>query len=181
LLSGAALILVITISLVGFRKELAIVKPSIHTLVTRPDIMAGQWIDENLPGNAKFLVNSFFAYGGSLVVGSDAGWWLPLLASRQTTLPPLNYSTESSEHADFGSDTNNLVADLQEKGVSHPESIAELLKRNVTHVYIGQQRGKVNASGPPILISRELQKDPNFRLIYNQDRVLIFELLKPDG
>jgi len=42
-----------------------------------------------------------FAYGDSVIVGSDGGWWLPLLARRQTTLPPINYGSEQGVRADY--------------------------------------------------------------------------------
>jgi hypothetical protein len=176
-----ALVLVVVASLIGLRSEIAQVKPSSHSLVTRPDVRSGQWIDQNLPEDAKLLVNSFFAYGGSYVVGSDAGWWLPLLANRATTLPPLNYGTESSYNPNFTQETNDLVALIQEKGIDHPDSLNELINRGVTHLYIGQQRGKVNAKEPPILIPKQLGNDPNFKLVYDQDRIQIFEFLRPGG
>ena len=45
-------------------------------------------------GFPRFLVNSFPAYKNSVIVGSDGGWWLPLLARRNTTLPPITYTFE---------------------------------------------------------------------------------------
>jgi hypothetical protein len=78
----------------GARQEIRYIHISQHSLVTHADLRAASWIQENVPAEARFLVNSFFAYSGSAVVGSDAGWWLPLLAHRQTTLPPLSYGLE---------------------------------------------------------------------------------------
>ncbi len=49
-------------------------------LFTRPDQRAARWIDANLPEQATFLVNAFFAYNDWVIVGSDGGWWLPLAA-----------------------------------------------------------------------------------------------------
>ena len=169
------------ISLWSIRPNLKIVQPAEHALVTRADMKAGKWIKENLRGDAKFLVNSFFAYGDTLVVGSDAGWWLPLIAQRETTLPPINYGSEQGPPPDFVSFTNDLVAEIRAKGVDHPQVLNELLKRGVTHIYIGQQQGQVNASEPPLLNAKELMADPRFELVYNQDRVFIFELMSMEG
>jgi hypothetical protein len=169
------------ISLWSIRPNLKIVQPAEHALVTRPDMKAGTWIKETLPGDAKFLVNSFFAYGDTLVVGSDAGWWLPLIAQRETTLPPINYGSEQGPPPDFVSFTNDLVAEIRAKGVDHPQVLDELLNRGVTHIYIGQQQGQVNAIEPPLLNAKELMADPRFELVYNQDRVFIFELMSMEG
>src|SRR5690606_6528884 len=91
---GAALFaLAMVIGVAGARARMGDLRVDLHALVTRPDLRAAAWIREQTPEDARFLVNSFFAYGGSSIVGSDGGWWLPLLAGRQTTLPPLTYSS----------------------------------------------------------------------------------------
>jgi hypothetical protein len=136
---------------------------------------AGSWIDQNLPPDAKFLVNSFFAYGGSAVVGSDGGWWLPLTTERLTTQPPLTYVSETGSRSDFVAYTNELVALIETLGVSHPYVLEELQTRGITHVYIGQQQGSVNGSF--LLDSKELKDNPNFQIIYHEDRVWIFKFI----
>jgi hypothetical protein len=178
---GFVFLLITSLSLWNIRIRIQDVQPGVHALVTRPDVNAGAWIREHLPRNTKFLVNSFFAYGDSLVVGSDAGWWLPLLASRETTLPPINYAFESGPSHNYVAFINNLVAEIEEKGISHPDILGELQNRDVTHIYIGQQQGKVNTNTPPLLKVKDLLKDPNFRLVYNQDLVKIFEIVNPEG
>jgi len=90
------------------------------SLATRPDMRASEWIKQNLPANSKLLVNSFFAFNDTAIVGSDGGWWLPLLADRQTSLPPLAYTTEKSDRQDYTSWTNSLTESIGEKGINHP-------------------------------------------------------------
>jgi len=174
-------VLVFGSSIGSIRARLNNVQPASHALVTRSDVRATKWIDEKLPSDAKFLVNSFFAYGNSLVVGADAGWWLPLLANRENSQPPITYGSERGPTADYVTRTNKLVSDIQTKGVSHPDVVAELQERNYTHIYIGQQQGQVNASSPPMLNPKELLNDQNFNLLYHQDRVWIFEINTSDG
>ena len=70
--------------LVG-RQRLNTVDPRQFSLLTRPDLRAFDWIRENTPDDAGFLVNSFFAFNNSLNVGSDGGWWLPLLTKRDSS------------------------------------------------------------------------------------------------
>jgi hypothetical protein len=136
------------------------------------------WVRENTPESAKFLVNSFFAYGGSVVVGSDGGWWLPLLAGRANTVPPLNYGTERGPRPDYGVWVNELTAKVQQFDIESPEVLAMLGDREVTHVYIGQQGGKVNYEGPGPLDPAVLLKSQHYRLVYHQDRVWIFEIVQ---
>jgi hypothetical protein len=48
----------------------------------------------------------------------------------------------------------------------------------VTHVYIGQRQGAVNNPEPGVLDPDELLASPSYRLLYHQDGVWIFELVR---
>jgi hypothetical protein len=145
------------------------------SLTTRPDLRAAEWIDGNLPPDAKFLVNSFFAYGGSLIAGSDAGWWLPLTAERQTTLPPLTYGSEQGPTPDYLNSINNLTASIIEYGVDHPVVMEMLENYEITHIYIGQRQGSVG-SDKPLFHADELLASDRYDPVYHQDRVWIFKI-----
>jgi hypothetical protein len=121
------------------------------------------------------LVNSFFAYGGSLIAGSDAGWWLPLTARRQTTLPPLTYGSEQGPTPDYINSINNLTASIIEYGVDHPLVKEMLEDRGITHVYIGQRQGSVG-SDKPLFYADELLASERYDPVYHQDRVWIFKI-----
>lgn len=170
--------LIIIIGLYGARLRLRDIKPSQHALVTYPDLYASEWIRNNLPQEAKFLVNSFFAYGGSLIVGSDAGWWLPLTSGRQTMLPPMPYVSEKGPWRDYISETNSLVELINGKGIRDQIVKDALAERHITHIYIGQQGGRVNAPSPPYLNPEKLLEDPDLAMIYHKDRVWIFEIIR---
>jgi len=117
-----------------------------------------------------------FAYGDSVIVGSDGGWWLPLLARRQTTLPPINYGSEQGVRADYLSWINALPRLIQSKEMNDASVAAELRARGITHVYIGQRQGRVNYGGPNVLQPEQLLAGPGFHAIYHQDRTWIFEI-----
>jgi hypothetical protein len=170
---------VCVLGLWGARQEIRYIHIPQHSLVTHADLRAASWIQENIPAEARFLVNSFFAYSGSAVVGSDAGWWLPLLAHRQTTLPPLSYGLEPEPWPGYRSYISDLTAVLQEKGPIHPDSLAKLQERGVSHVYIGQQQGRVNSSGAYAFQPEELLSSEYYQPIYHQDRVWVFEWVGP--
>jgi len=161
----------------GARERLSDLQVMPNALVTRPDIRAAEWIQENTPQDARFLVNSFFAYDDTVIVGSDGGWWLPLLARRQTTLPPLNYDSERGPRPDYVQWINALTTEIQNKGINHPDVLTLLRARGITYVYMGQRQGRVNYGGPYVLEPEQLLASPNFRLVYHQDRVWVFEVI----
>ena len=171
--------LVLALALGGARQRLGDTNLMAHALVTRPDVRAAAWMREHTPQSARFLVNSFFAYEGSLVVGSDAGWWLPVLAGRQNSLPPITYSFESGDSAGQELvEINLLPQEIVAKGVTHPDVLALLAARGIDYVYIGQRQGRVNYSGPNVLDPSLLAADAHFKIIYHQDRVWIFEIVR---
>ena len=167
----------IIVGIVGARFRLREIRPFQHSLVTYPDLSASEWIRNNLPHETKFLVNAFFAYSGSLIVGSDAGWWLPLLSGRRTMLPPMPYVSEKGPSPDYVTKTNQLVKLINAKGVNNQEVKETLKDKQITHIYIGQQQGRVNAPVPPYLDVDKLIKDPDFELLYHKNLVWIFKIL----
>lgn len=104
-----------------------------------------------------------------------------LLPYAKSTQPPLTYGSEQANDPDFIQYTNSLVALIEEKGVNHPDVLSELSKRDITHVYIGQQQGQVNSNSAPLLDINILNDDPNFTVVYNKDRVWIFEINHAEG
>jgi hypothetical protein len=169
------LTLILLVGLWGARLRLRDVLPSQFALVTWPDVRAAAWIQENLPEDARFLVNSFSAYGDTVVVGSDAGWWLPLLAGRSTTLPPLTYASETVPTPDYREWVNSLTAEIASKGIDNPDVLESLQARDATHVYIGQQQGSVNRP-VPLLKPGDMLSSTHFTPVYHQDRVWIFKI-----
>lgn len=145
-------------------------------MVTPADLRAIAWIRDHTPPDARFLVNGFFPNAGA-VVGSDAGWWLPLLARRATTLPPLLYIAEQGPWPDYRLWINELYATLHTLGPDHPATLALLRERGITHVYLGERQGSVGYEGNDQIITPEtLRNSPAFRLVYRQDQVWIFAL-----
>ena len=169
-----AVVLLVGTGLAGTLRRMEDLQADRHAMVTRPDLRAMAWIRENTPEDARFLVNSFFAYGGSVIVGSDGGWWLPLLAGRANTVPPLNYGTEQGLWDSYRQWVNEVRAQIEEAGIDHPETLAMLRERGITYVYIGQQRGRVNYRGEDVLDPSVLAKSGHFQPIYHKDLVWVF-------
>jgi hypothetical protein len=175
-LGSACLVILILISGVWFaRAQLRVIDPLRFSLGTRADLRALKWIGEHTPSEAGFLVNSFFAYGGSLIAGSDGGWWIPLLTQRQSTQPPLNYGVEDGPIPGYRVWINKVPGMIINKGLYNPDTLELLKERRINYGYIGQQQGSVN-SPAPLLDLQTLQNGPQFEQIYHQDRVWIFKI-----
>jgi Family of unknown function (DUF6541) len=167
----AALVVILIIGLVGAQDRAAALNPALQ-LVTPADEQAMAWIRDNTPASARFLVNSSFGYGDSVTIGSDAGWWIPLLTGRANTAPPMTYGTEASFVSDYLTRVNDLLYAVQSSAIDDPAT-AQLLRQNgITHVYVGEKGGD-------LLDVERLRASPLYRLIYQQGQVYIFEIV-PD-
>lgn len=162
--------------LVGVRARMGDVRASPHVLVTWPDLRAANWIQKNTPEDARFLISSFFS--GSVVVGSDGGWWLPLLAGRANTVPPLNYGMEGKLWPGYRKWVSEPTRQIQEAGLDNLTTLALLRDRGITYVYIGQRQGRVNYEGPDVLDPEVLLSSAHYRPVYHQDRVWVFEVVR---
>jgi hypothetical protein len=175
---AAACVVILGLGLWGARSRLTEIRTDRYALATWADVRAADWIKTNLPLEARFLVNSLFAYGDRLVAGSDGGWWLPLLARRSTNLPPLNYSLERGDQPDYRVWVNAVPEAIRANGVADAAVLQLLAEREITHVYVGQKQGRVNYGGPDDLAPQVLLASPNFRPVYHEDRVWIFEVVQ---
>ena len=173
---GLAALLVV-LGLWGARDRLHTVNRYFE-MVTQPDQAAMDWIADHTPPDAVFLVNGFSIYDGLSAVGSDAGWWLPLLAGRRNTMPP-QYAlfNERAEVPGYRESVVALVRQLEQQPLAVPESLAAVCDLGVTHLYVGQLQGQVGSPPPtPLFTAAELRASPDFELLYHQDRVWVFVL-----
>ena len=114
----------------------------------------------------------------SVIVGSDGGWWLPLLADRANTAPPLNYGTERGPWSGYREWVNDITRQVQEAGIDDPATLGMLEERGITHVYLGQGQGQVGADAVQLLSPEALSTSPAFSIAYHQDRVWVFEAVR---
>ena len=126
-------------------------------------------------------MNSAPAYGGTSIVGADGGWWLPLLAQRQNTVPPLNYATELSRNSALRQQMEQVARLEGEQGATSPGAITALRVAGVTHVYVGQRQGAVNDGTSATLNIKRLLSSEAYEPVYHQDRVWVFRLLPAGG
>jgi len=158
------------------RQRLRDLSPETYGLITRSDLRAAAWIQANTPADARIAVNSFFAYGGAIIVGADGGWWLPQVANRQTNLPPMLYTTEIGPYPGYIEQVNGLRRLIEEQGYTSPEAVRALWDSGVRYAFIGQQGGRVNYAGPVVMDPEDMTASGYYRPVYHQDRVWVLEL-----
>lgn len=158
-------------------------------MVTPADVQAMEWVRAHTPPDARFIVNSHPIYGGDMIVGTDAGWWLPFFTGRQTNVPPMTYGSELSADPQYASEINALARDLRRRPLTDvrpvlidltlPETIDRLRTAGYTHIYIGAQliAGPLGIPAPDRIDTARLRESPHFRLVYDRDGVEIFELV----
>jgi hypothetical protein len=147
-----------------------------YDLVEPADMEAMDWIRKHTPPGARFLVNGFLIYEGHSVVGADAGWWIPLLARRETTMPP-QYALLNEQEIEpgYGSRMVALVAGLRQTPLSTTAGHELVCSEGITHVYVGQGEGRVGYPPPePLFTAEQLLSSSQFDALYHRDRVWVF-------
>lgn len=174
--SAALLVILVFAGAYGLRQQVNTVQARDFSLATRPDLRAAAWVRQNIAPDSTILVNSFPAYGGTTIAGSDGGWWLSYLSGRQTTLPPLVYGLESSPRPDFARSVNALTDLILDQDIHSAATMAELSRRGIGYIYIGQLQGRSGYGGPYPLEPAALLTDQHYAEIYHQDRVWVFKI-----
>ena len=149
-------------------------------MMTEDDATAMRWIRANTPADARFLVNGFLAFSGHYTVGADGGWWLPLLAGRANSVPPILYASEAAADPGYFDEVNALTRTIEAADLDSAATVAWLREQGISHAYVGAQGGRVGDPDAPLLDAAVLLTSPYYRPIYHQDGVWIFEL-DPEG
>ncbi len=132
-------------------------------LATPEDVKAIEWLAENTPPDAKFLINCRHWQSG-IYMGVDGGWWIQNLTDRDMTMPPVVYSSDGVEYIEQVTDLASFVSQIT--SMQDETVIQRLRDEGITHVYLGVKSGAIT---PAMLID-----DPHFTPIYN-GAVWIFE------
>jgi len=139
-----------------------------YSFVASEDLIAFQWIQDNTKPNAKFVVNSFnFDFNNKYIIGIDGGYWIPLLANRQTITIPMIFIIEQIENEEV---LNNLVEVHNIDDFSTTENVKILHQLGFTHIYIGQFGSKEKL--------HQFENSKFYKQIYNVSNTYIFEIEK---
>ncbi|MFQ5592601.1 MAG: glycosyltransferase family 39 protein [Anaerolineae bacterium] len=140
-----------------------------YRLVTPADMEAMQWIRDNTPADAKFLVNSLTAFGGHTIVGDDAGWWIPYFTGRRTMVPPATYGMETSDILNYPGQVEAFYRNITTHPLDSPRAADVLRAQGITHIYIG-------AAGNGLLDPAILRQSPFYYPVYDRDGAMIFQV-----
>jgi len=155
----------------AFQRRLEILPEVIE--VTRPDMKAMQWIRENTGPDARFLINAIsIFYADWWYVGTDAGWWIPLLTQRHTTTQHMMYGVENEIEPGQMMEFNQLTQLAIDNGLADPEVLSILESQGITHLYIGQRKNDILGT-----TADTLGNNPSFSEVYHQDGVWVFEIV----
>lgn len=142
-----------------------VVNPGL-VLASSDDVEALRWIRHHTPADARFLVNAR-AWFPPIYAGTDAGYWIPHLTGRRTTMPIVFYVLGRRE---YWHDEINGLGRMVEAGVApdDPDFLAAVRRRGVTHVYIGTRGG-------PLSLAR-LSSSPRYERIHQRGAAHVFRL-----
>ena len=133
------------------------------------DLSAIQFINTNLPKNAYFMVNmNRFTFSDILMICPDAGYWLPLLTSRRTVMPPMILSNERVNNINYA----ELLRKMESLNASltSDEAINLLKQEGIMYVFSSFRKGPINYEN--------LLASSSFSLIYNDGVNFIFEVIE---
>jgi hypothetical protein len=135
-----------------------------------------EWIRQATPPDSSFFVNSFTAYGGSLYVGSDGGWWLAFMSGRRSNLPPITYGSEAGEQPAYISAVNAINAAIQRTPIDTPTTAAALRAAGYTYLYDGPTAVGVPPGQAEYINPAVLARSPLYELVYQQGGVTIWRV-----
>ncbi len=139
----------------------------ITVLATAEDLEAMDWIKENTPPEALFVINTRHWQFG-IYTGTDGGYWIPQLTGRRTLLPVLPYAYGTADYVQHVTQMARIVSEAQD---ANEVPFRILLKQeDVTHIYIGAKGGRLT---PKMFLG-----NANYRPVYHNGAVWIFEIVR---
>lgn len=134
--------------------------------VTKADLQALEWIRQNTPADARFLINTTQWMTG-VYRGVDGGYWLSLTTGRKTLLPPALYTLGEPDEVR----RINERAERASRLTTCDEAFWSLVEEGgLEFVYLREGRGSLQPSG--------LLNCPELVLIYRRDGVAIFQIAR---
>lgn len=159
---GGIIVLVLLLGTYGVWRDIHIVTPE-NGFVRQGDEIAMNWVRQNIDNDALFYIATSF-WTPTVAHGLDGGYYLPLLAHRQTIMPLQNYASDGT--MEYRTLVNRRLRDLAD-AVDAP-TLAQIMRSyGISHVYVGVRDTYVN---PQTFVD-----DPDdFELLYDQEGVQIF-------
>jgi|GEM_PF-1893742 len=137
-------------------------------LVGPGDLAAMAWVREYTPPSARFLINGYL-WQDDVWAGSDAGSWLPVVADRRVTLPPMFYAVGPARQVQLINDQARFFATTTD-----PTAIARAAGcLGIDYVFIGAKGGSLD----PV----HLVASGRYKVDYRAGGAWVLELVTPGG
>jgi hypothetical protein len=143
---------------------------SYRYFVTAEDIAAMGWIQQNTAADALFAVNTYF-WLPTAPQGTDAGYWIPYFANRQTTAGVMLFEMGSEEYRS----QILQMSSAEEQLALDNSALAELQEYGIDYIYIGT-KGDFTTPG---LNVAQLSQAEDLSLVYQTPHVSIFRIESP--
>jgi hypothetical protein len=163
-LAVVALVTVVAAGFYAVERDVRLVERE-NIFVREGDLAAMQWVREEIPADALFYIAAAFWTPG-VAHGLDGGYYLPLLAARQTIMPPQHYASDGS--GEFRNLVNQRLHDLT--AAQDADTLWQVMNNYaITHVYIGVRKTPLDpgffAARPDLFVP-----------LYEQDGVRVFQV-----
>jgi len=160
-----AVVLVFFAVLVGWGIwEMRSVINTATVLAMDADLEAIEWIDDNLPADARFLINvAHWQYGSYR--GVDGGWWITPLTNRMTSLPNGLYGMGDQ---DYVNQVNAVAAQINNVVGCSAEFWDLLSEEDWTYIYLTQGRGSIQPD--------QFEDCPGVQVIFESDGVFLYRI-----
>lgn len=136
-----------------------------RAFMTDADKTAMEWIKANTNHDAVFGVNTNFL-NPTMPYGTDAGYWLPVYAERQTTA--LTLLASLSDDYQFNLDRSKTIPEFYKTG-----DLAPLCEYGIDYLYSGV---KDPLGSKDLAKLSNLLENDNIQLIYEKDSVQVFKV-----
>lgn len=133
-------------------------------LVDENDLHAIQWVKENIPANARFLINAAY-WQGATYRGIDGGYWLLPLTGHFTIPPPVIYAWGDGGDVIEMNTVSRRIANLNSCTAEFREIIHD---QDISHIYIKDGIGSIQAIN--------LSDCPDMEPLFSQDGVTIYAI-----
>ncbi|MHB8819347.1 MAG: hypothetical protein ACYC7M_09860, partial [Bellilinea sp.] len=130
------------------------------------DLEALEWVRENTPLDARFIINTT-PWMGRTYRGVDGGYWLLPYAGKQTILPPVMYTYGSQ---DYVGQTERWAQQLNELTTCDADFWRLMEEFDAGYLYLRQGRGSLQPEA--------LAACPRLVNVYRRDGVHIYEIVR---
>jgi len=141
----------------------------VTVFVTPAEVPAIEWVAENTPEDARFLINAA-SWLSTAERGADGGWWLMPLTGRWTSTPPVLFTYGSPDYVQEVRERTTFIREFDRSQPGQEEQLYELIDREqISHIYLTEH------SGP---LKPELFADiDRFEKVYEQADVIVYRVI----